>query len=51
MRFFNAFTETHVYFLNEIDGSFLSKNSKILQFIKDRLNDSVSDYNILIRDC
>jgi hypothetical protein len=50
MRFFNAFTETHVYFLIEIDGSFLSKNSKILQFIKDRLNDSVNDYNILIQD-
>jgi hypothetical protein len=50
MRFFNAFTKAHVYFLNEIDGSFLSKNSKILQFIKDRLNDSVSDYNTLIRD-
>jgi hypothetical protein len=50
MRFFNAFTEAHVYFLIEIDGLFLSKNSKILQFIKDRLNDSVSDYNILIQD-
>ena len=51
MRFFNAFKEAHVYFLNEIDGSFLSKNSKILQFIKDRLNDFVSDYNILIQYC
>lgn len=49
MRFFNAFTETHVYFKNEIEGSFLSKKSKILQTIKDRLNDFVSDYNRLIR--
>jgi len=51
MRFFNAFDKSHVYFLSEIEGSFLSKNSKILQTIKDRLNDFVSDYNILIQYC
>ena len=50
MGFFNAFDKSHVYFLSEIEGSFLSKKSKILQTIKDRLNDFVSDYNILIQD-
>jgi hypothetical protein len=51
MRFFNALTEAHVYFKLKIEGLFSSKNSKILQIKKDRLNDFVSDCNILIQYC